>query len=339
MEWRGTLETSRRSEGRTPVSAAKRSLLLLAVQWIAVAGCARTTAPQYWDYHPPLKPQLIPCGQPLPAKCQHQRLSFSELPSRTPAGSLGEWSFDTGSGEGLSEQARLSGLRAYHGDKFPDSTFGLERVARGFYGDSLETRQIAEGKLAKRLWRHGDDGGAVDLTYLLVRDGRSGGFSDSGWLVTLVRRCLSTKMLHTLTLAPEEELLPYFDITPEHRGELALLNLLKARGLVELGEYDEARVLFEDYTPRAPYVPNFVPQCTKWLEGRAEELTPVPVGRPCNCEIEPPKWREGCGCPPASDAVEPPAPPSPDSNRPVCDPGQREVPGGVIAVDEPCREQ
>jgi hypothetical protein len=219
------------------------------------------------------------------------------------------------------------------GEAFPEPIFGLERVARGYYGDSLETRQDAERVLVRWLWLWGDDGGAVDLAYLMGKEGRD----SAGLNVHLAQRCLNGKMLDLLT---RTDLGPWFGFTPPKvKVKFAWLNLLSARGLVELGEYDEARELFKQYAPEVPQPPDFIPQCMKWLEGRAEELTPVPVGRPCNCDIEPPKWREGCGCPLASEASEPPAPSSSDPNLPICDPQQREVPDGVIRLDGQCREE
>ena len=176
---------------------------------------------------------------------------------------------------------------------------------------------------------YGDDGGAVDLMTLLLLKG-----SEASWnqvdlrldLSNLVPRCPSLKVLHALTLAPDLcELSTPFDSAPDHRIRLAALCMYKARGLVELGEYDEARALYEEYGPEVG-ASSTVAQCSEWLEGRAEELTPVPVGRPCNCEIEPPKWREGCGCPPAEEPPQPPAsspklrpPPEPEAAC-ICDP-------------------
>ena len=314
------------------------SALLLAAQSVLIIGCAQTVRLS-WDSpsETPRRPYPLLCGQPLAPKCQFQYLSFTQLPSRAPATELysaaqaveadpaGE------AREPYSPQALLS-LRSYQSSDIPEPIFALVRVARGYYGDSLETRLYAERVLVRRMLLWGDDGGAVDLAYLMQVDG----YPVPERYAALAQHCLSGKMLDLLTRA---DLAPTFgSSSPKYNVQLAWLNLLSARGLVELGEYDEAREKFQQYSPQVPEPPDFVPQCMKWLEGRAEELTPVPVGRPCNCEIEPPKWREGCGCPPASHASEP-APPSPDSNRPVCDPGQREVPGGVIAVDEPCREK
>jgi hypothetical protein len=177
-------------------------------------------------------------------------------------------------------------------------------VARGYYGDSLATRLYAEEVLQRRLWLLGDDGGAVDLAFLMGREGRV----DSGRNMHLAQRCLNAKMLNLLA---RTDMTPTFGKgeIPRYEEKVAWHNLLRARGLIELGEYDEARELFERYAPELSQLPDFVPQCTKWLEGRAEEGTPVPVERPCNCDIEPPKWREGCGCMPEIDEpVEPVVP-------------------------------
>ncbi len=228
--------------------AAKRVLLLLATQCLVPIACGGTTPP--WDYPDPfpLTPQPILCGQPLPAKCQYQSLSFSELPSRAPAAeNLGEWAFDARPG---SHQAKITANNAstdaatlvewaFHQslqakisanrERIPESTFGLECVARGCYGDSLEVRQDSERRLAKLLFAYRDDGGAVDLTHLLVRDSRDAAFwIDQEWLVGLTRRCRSAKALHTLTLVDESELSPWFDSTPEFDAALAVLNLLSA---------------------------------------------------------------------------------------------------------------
>jgi hypothetical protein len=316
------------------VSAARG--VLIAPIWLFLTACAGTVTP-YWDYHPPVTPQSILCGEPLPPKCQHQHLSFAELPSRTPAaGSLENREPDTESGEwpvdSASLQARLT-LYSNSGDQTPETTFGLERVARGFYGDRMLNRQLAEQQLAKRLWHHGDDGGAVDLTHLLVRDGHS--FSRE-WFTLLVHRCPSAKMLHTLTFLEEGSLLPHFDNTPRLDVALTVLNLLKARGLVELGEYDEARVLFSRYSSRLLDLPSFVPQCTAWLEGRGEETTPVPEWRVCNCEIEPPKWRQGCGCPPEVGLSESDWP---RSNAPALVPTRVEEPDGANQVGDSSGEE
>lgn len=290
-----------------------RGALSLAAQCLLILGCAQTKRLS-WDSPSDIPRKAYPllCGQPLATKCQFQNLSFTELPSRAPARELYssarglEAELEGGVRERYSPQALLS-LKSYQSDSVPEPIFGLERVARGYYGDSLETRQDAERVLVRRLWLWGDDGGAVDLAHLMGREGRA----DSGLNVHLAQRCLNGKMLDLLTTTA---LGPWFGLTPKVKVEFAWLNLLSARGLVELGEYDEARELFEQYAPEVPQPPDFIPQCMKWLEGRAEELTPVPVGRPCNCDIEPPKWREGCRCSPASEASEPPASSSSDPN-------------------------
>jgi hypothetical protein len=183
----------------------------------------------------------------------------------------------------------------------PEVTFALERIAKGYYGDELRERQASELMLAKLLLDFGDDGGAADLMGLLVKDmvKEDAVFSAMDLLPHLHRltsRCPSAKTINTLTRIPEVCDPPWFDITPHGHSILASLCRYKARGLVEVGEYDEARALFKKFGLNDADQPDFVPQCTKWLERRAEELTPVPVGRPCNCDIEPPKWREGCGC-------------------------------------------
>jgi hypothetical protein len=264
---------------------------MLLAPWMALAACAGTPKP--WEYPDPfpLEAQSILCGQELPARCNHQRLSFSELPSRAPAAADLGGSSGADSAERGSPQKRMTP----RSQGIPEATFGLERIARGYYGDSLVTRQDTELRLAHLLKAYGDDGGAVDLTFLSVRAGE-GAFVNQEWLVTLARRCPSARMLHTLTLVDEGDLWPRFDSSPDTDVALAQLNLLRARGFVERGNYREARRLFEYYRPRVPYALDFVQHCTAWLEGRDEEATSVPEWRACNCDIEPPKWREGCGC-------------------------------------------
>lgn len=288
------LEGAGGAAGSARVSQAKAALMC-AAQWLALGACAGTTPS--WEYSDPfpLSAQPIPCGQPPPADCQYRRLHFAELPTNSPRAEGHDEPLTDANSHAPSLQARM----ALGNRTIAESTFGLERVARGFFGDSVAVRKSAEQRLAMLLKAYGDDGGAVDLTYLGLREVAEERLTppfNQEWLVALSQRCRSAKMLHTLTLVPESELVPWFDAGKDFRVALGLLNLLRARGLVELGEYDEARALFRKYGSMIPYEPDFVPQCIKWLDGRVEEATPLPVGRPCNCDIEPPKWRAGCGC-------------------------------------------
>jgi hypothetical protein len=224
----------------------------------------------------------------------------------------------------------------------PEVTFVLERIAKGYYGDELRDRKASERKLAKLLLGFGDYGGSADLMDLLVKDmvAEYASFSVLDMLPhlkMLTSRCESAKTINTLTLIPEVCGPPWVDITPIGHSILASLCRYRARGLVELGEYDEARELFKRWDPNDISLPEFVPQCTKWLEGRVEEVTPTPGWRPCNCDVEPPKWREGCGCTPEIDKhVDPVAPTVPNPSLPDCDPEPSEDPGGVTQWDEPC---
>ena len=121
-----------------------RGALSFAAQCLLILGCAQTRR-LTWDSPSDIPRKAYPllCGQPLATKCQFQNLSFTELPSRAPASEL----YSSARGElagGVTEPDSLQALLSFReGEAFPEPIFGLERVARGYYGDSLETRQDA----------------------------------------------------------------------------------------------------------------------------------------------------------------------------------------------------
>jgi hypothetical protein len=93
-----------------------------------------------------------------------------------------------------------------------------------------------------------------------------------------------------------------------HIGE-AQTDALTARGLVEVGRDEEARVLLN-----TPHVVNFYPefsaQCLQYIDARRQEQA----------------GRTSAG----------PGTVGPNPNLPDCDPEPSEEPGGVIQLDEPC---
>jgi hypothetical protein len=251
-----------------------RESLMLRATWLVLAACAGTTPSPVTDL-PRLQLQPIPCGQPLPADCESRRSSYSELPSRSLAAtSRPPGASDDGQQDYVSPQLKLGSKST---DTVPEVTFVLERAALGWYGDTPEERQISERSLARLLVRFGDDGGAADLLDLLTHgpEGSSLAGEYRPLLHKLAGRCRTLKVFNAIGWAPDCES-PPFDLLPHGRVMLAELCLFKARGLVEVGKYDEARALFREYAPKDDLPAEFVPQCVAWLEARTEKAEEDP---------------------------------------------------------------
>jgi hypothetical protein len=202
----------------------------------------------------------------------------------------------------------------------------LEKMARGDFGDSLFNRQSAEYYLAVARFSMHDYGGAFDLVRLMLADDMHERASSSlsllrGWAAN---ECRTGPALTLLAQFHNE----YYwrRQSTEHRPSIgdAQLDALTARGLVEEGRDDEARVLLT--TPLVlKHYPEFSAQCQRFIESRRAHSSitmssPTQL-RPCRCDIEPAQWMEGCGCESpqsfvAPDAPEPKTlPPPGESNR------------------------
>ena len=253
----------------------------------------------------------LSCGVPLPSDCAARSRKYAALPSTYPCSSC---SVDA-QGELGSNKARELVSRAQKAELVPL----LERAAKGEFGDTVKQRQRWELELARALHSAGDWGAADDLYVLITRDrGHAKCLEADLYLLAGVQACPTLR-----TLAWMESFNPEPRWRPENTYlKSPFLFMYKARGLAERGKYDEARVLFKEFGPQVTDPPAFVAQCIEWLEGRPNQRTAAPVGRPCNCDIEPPQWREGCGCEPRQPFVAPEAPEPEPEPEPVPPPGE-----------------
>jgi hypothetical protein len=242
----------------------------------------------------------LACGTPLPSDCAPRVRTYSTLPSTNNCSTCDS----APEGGDPSPGAQLGRQLSRQRSKFEQAAQVLERAARGEFGDNAFYRQMAEYTLARVLVSLGDEAGATDLAILMVNRPDHQNFDRAGqllmWRVPACPTFHALSTLKRLKNPPDQE---WADRDPVYYKAL----MYKARGLAEIGEYDEARALFKEFGPQVTDPPAFVAQCVEWLEGRSNQRTAVPVGRPCNCDIEPPQWREGCGCEPRQPFVAPEA--------------------------------
>jgi hypothetical protein len=266
-------------------------------------------------------PPILGCGMALPQRCLPQggtisSRSYSTLPSQEPCPSC---TADEEGGYVQSLQAKEALKPTLTIE--PQTIQLLSRAAKGEFGDSLRSRQLLEGALMQALYGSGELDAADDLAFLILTQNDHFRQRDASWAVEhYLPRCPTLRTL-TVLMPTYEPFCP--ECSSRDRSVLALKATLKARGLVELGEYEEARSLLKEFGPQVTDPPAFIAQCVEWLEGRPNQRTAVPVGRPCNCDIEPPQWREGCGCEPRQPFVAPEASepePAPEASEPEPEP-------------------
>lgn len=232
----------------------------------------------------------LACDAALPKDCRNRLRSYSVLPSTHPARACvlpdsidGKNTCLVSSSPAAQRARRLMTMAA-----FADAVGPLEETASGAYGDRESVRHLAEYELLIALNNLGDAGGANDLAILMTQAPHHSHAREAmASLATYVARCPTTRTL--LALVPLEH-------TSVRHYSAAYIFVHNARGLVEMGKYDEARALFQEFEPQLAEPPSFVAQCMEYLEGRAQEHTATQVGQPCTCEGEPPRPSEACGC-------------------------------------------
>lgn len=266
----------------------------------------------------------ILCGQPLPEECTQRLSSYSELPSTLPGQPSGE---DLQGG--LSEQG-LAAKTLFDRQLWREAAPELERAARGLYGDDLYAREHYEMLLVPIKLALRDYGGAFDLLRLMLVQDRNQPRVAILWLARLTT-ILHCRARPALMLLAEHT----FETHGEEcgRGQWcdrsgAQYDALVARGLVELGRFAEARKLFTALHVRK-FFPDISAQCVGYIDARP--LLSSDDSHEEACEH---KSAQSCNKPEAVPKVQE-RPAEPDPSLPVCE----TVGEGVIALDEPCREE
>jgi hypothetical protein len=170
----------------------------------------------------------------------------------------------------MTEQAAQA-KRLFDKAQWEHAVVALEAVALGAHGDDEGNRQIAEYHLAIANYNLKDYDAATDLFLLIVEDRSHHKFNEAGlWVSRLGHVCQTGRVLRPIAelREPGDDYSKISCITPNHLSVLNVLgDFLIARGLVELGEYDEAAKLYKplrndvDYGYRAR-------QCLEWIEAQ-----------------------------------------------------------------------
>lgn len=209
---------------------------------------------QSWLGYQPRKAEVID----LDAGEDERNEPYKPGPGEPPA--LGE----------MTEQAAQA-KRMYDAARWEHALVALEAVALGAHGDDGGNRQFAEYHLAIANYNLKDYDAATDLFLLIVEDRSHHKFNEAWlWLSRLGRVCMTSRVLRPIgeLREPGDDYSEISCITPHHLSVLNVLgDFLIARGLVELGEYDEATKLYKplrndvDYGYRAR-------QCLEWIEAQ-----------------------------------------------------------------------
>lgn len=231
-----------------------QSTLLLPLSLLLATGCVPAEPPEAPSYFLSLE-----CGKPLPTTCGTRTRSYTQLPSRVGATTT---SLVPELGA-MTEQAAQA-KRLFDKAQWDHAVVALEAVALGAHGDDEGNRQIAEYHLAITNYILKDYEAATDLFVLIRGDETHIKRTDLlPWLFKLRGRCETSRVLRAIAGPPNDELFG-FDIPDSTRR---YGDFLIARGLVELGEFDEAAKLYKPLRNDVDYGYR-TRQCLEWIEAQ-----------------------------------------------------------------------
>ncbi len=201
----------------------------------------------------------VACGVTLAEDCYQRVRSYGSLPSNEQASASPDFE-----GERSPQAQYAYGLkdRGFWGQAAP----WLEETARGQFGDSLETRQEAEYHLAVALQVTRDDGGSFDLARLMLAESLHGQRDKPPRLIErlAIAQCPSRPVLTLLAAFHDEHEWRHGCRMTPRTIQTAKADAMTARGLVEVGRSEEARVILAS-SRVVEYYPDFAARCLAYI--------------------------------------------------------------------------
>jgi hypothetical protein len=169
----------------------------------------------------------------------------------------------------MTEQAAQA-KRLFDKAQWEQAAVELEPFALGAHGDDEGNRQLAEYHLAVVHYNLKDYDAATDLFLLIVEDRSHHKFNEAGlWVSRLGHVCQTGRVLRVLGkhFERQEGALTVCFKSPDYERMLRQEDFIRARGLVELGEFDEATKLYTPLRNDVDYGYR-TRQCLEWIEAQ-----------------------------------------------------------------------
>jgi hypothetical protein len=201
-------------------------------------------------------PDALRCGKVLPETCGTPKRSFDEVLS-------GEPKPEESLVAGQMTQASAAAKRLFDGERWEEAASALTLVANGSTGDDIGNRQIAEYHLAIALSRAGDWNAAKDLfSFIAQQPGHLKNRESFVWLAkALSGECVTMRVVRA---AAEYDPKPLDFGSERQREALMLMRFARARGLMELGDRDQARIELQELS-REPKFADVAAECLRSL--------------------------------------------------------------------------